>query len=49
VSSADRDLACLCCGGPLPGREGEAFRKYFLVDRAIKRQRHSEDHRGIVA
>jgi hypothetical protein len=29
----DCEVACRSCGSPLPGREGEFFLKYFLVER----------------
>ena len=34
-----REITCLSCGGPLVGREGAFFLKYFLVDTPSKRQR----------
>jgi hypothetical protein len=32
---------CICCGGPLDGREGEFPLKYFLVERPGERKRYS--------
>ena len=29
----DREITCRNCDDPLPGREGEFFLKYFLVER----------------
>jgi predicted RNA-binding Zn-ribbon protein involved in translation (DUF1610 family) len=31
--TADRELTCLACGGPLQGREGRFALKYFLLGR----------------
>jgi predicted RNA-binding Zn-ribbon protein involved in translation (DUF1610 family) len=28
-----RPIACIACDGPLSGREGEFFLKYFLIER----------------
>jgi predicted RNA-binding Zn-ribbon protein involved in translation (DUF1610 family) len=30
--SVDRELTCLRCGAPLPGREGRFVLKYFLLE-----------------
>jgi DNA-directed RNA polymerase subunit RPC12/RpoP len=38
--TTDREITCLNCGGPLPGREGGFLLKYFLVSRL---------RRGVVA
>jgi len=35
--TTDREITCLCCGGPLHGREGKFFLKYFLVERPRRR------------
>ena len=32
--SADREITCIACGGPLPGREGKFVLKYFLLRKA---------------
>jgi len=37
----DREITCICCGGPLHGREGEFLLKYFLVERPGERKRYS--------
>ena len=29
--SADREITCLACGGPLPAREAKFVMKYFLL------------------
>jgi hypothetical protein len=29
----EREISCVSCGGPLPGREGGHVLKYFCVDR----------------
>jgi hypothetical protein len=29
----DREITCICCGGPLQGRQGAFVLKYFLVER----------------
>jgi hypothetical protein len=34
----DRQITCLSCGGPLHGRDGAFFLKYFLVDHPRKRR-----------
>jgi hypothetical protein len=34
----DREITCLSCGGPLHGREGPFFLKYFLRRIAQKRK-----------
>ena len=41
-STADREVNCLTCGGPLPAREGAFIIKYFLVDRLSQRQRRTK-------
>jgi hypothetical protein len=38
--TTDREITCLNCGGPLPGRQGSFLLKYFLISRL---------RRGIVA
>jgi DNA-directed RNA polymerase subunit RPC12/RpoP len=35
----DREIICLKCGGPLPGREGNFILKYFLLRRSGKFER----------
>jgi hypothetical protein len=39
----DREITCRSCGGPLQGREGGFFMKYFMVNRpnmqALRRRR----------
>ena len=30
-------VACLCCGAPLHGREGQFVLKYFLIERPKQR------------
>jgi hypothetical protein len=37
-AATDREITCISCGGPLPGREGTFIFKYFCVDRAGKRK-----------
>lgn len=37
-NSADKDVACLNCGGSLTGRESAFVLKYFLVDKLSRRQ-----------
>lgn len=37
----DREVICLGCGAPLPGREGAFIMKYFLVERPKQRQRRT--------
>jgi hypothetical protein len=32
--SADREITCRACGGPLPGREAKFVMKYFLLRKA---------------
>lgn len=39
--SADREITCAECGGPLHGREGGFFLKYFLVERPQLRRRRA--------
>ena len=36
--SADGEIACRVCGGPLAGREGEFVLKYFLLRTAGRKQ-----------
>ena len=35
--TTDREIPCLCCGGPLHGRQGRFLLKYFLVERPKRR------------
>jgi DNA-directed RNA polymerase subunit RPC12/RpoP len=35
--SADREITCLSCGGPLRGHQGPFVLKYFLVERPKQR------------
>jgi hypothetical protein len=35
--TTDREITCLSCGAPLPGREGPFILKYFLVERPKRR------------
>jgi hypothetical protein len=35
--TTDRELRCICCGGPLDAREGEFVLKYFLIERPRER------------
>ena len=35
--SANQQLVCRKCGGPLHGRDGQFIVKYFLVDRPRRR------------
>jgi hypothetical protein len=35
--SANQQLVCRKCGGPLHGRDGRFILKYFLVDRPRRR------------
>jgi hypothetical protein len=35
----DREVSCLSCGGPLRGRDGACFLKYFVDDQPRKRKR----------
>jgi hypothetical protein len=44
LETADRALACLVCGAPLPGREGEFVLKYFLLRRASRGPRKNKLH-----
>ena len=37
----EREIACLCCGAPLQGRQGDYVLKYFLVGRPTERQRRA--------
>jgi hypothetical protein len=39
--SADREIGCLACDGPLVAREGEFVLKYFLVDAPEHRHKRS--------
>ena len=32
--SADREITCSACGGPIPGRDGKFVMKYFLLRKA---------------
>ena len=41
VPAKIREITCVSCGGPLEGREGPFFLKYFLVDHQSQRQRRS--------
>ena len=35
--TTEAEVACLCCGGPLHGREGKFVLKYFLIERPKRR------------
>ena len=35
--TTDREMTCLCCGGPLHGRQGLFLLKYFLIERPKRR------------
>src|SRR5215471_3339532 len=35
--TTDREITCLSCGAPRPGREGPFILKYFLVERPKRR------------
>ena len=35
--TTDREITCLCCGGPLHGCEGKLLLKYFLIKRSRRR------------
>ena len=35
--ATDRELRCICCGGPLHAREGKLVLKYFLIERPRER------------
>jgi hypothetical protein len=37
VPTTNREITCLCCGGPLHGREEKFVLKYFLVERPKRR------------
>ena len=37
--SADREITCRACGGPLPGREAKFVMKYFLMRKAGRVQK----------
>jgi hypothetical protein len=37
--TADREITCQVCGGPLTGREGKFVLKYFLLREAVRRRR----------
>ena len=37
--SADREITCRVCGGPLPGREAKFVMKYFLLRKANRIQK----------
>jgi hypothetical protein len=37
----DCEVACRSCGGPLNGRDGDFFLKYFLVERSKGGQRRA--------
>ena len=34
--SADCEITCSACGGPLPGRDGKFVMKYFLLRKASR-------------
>jgi hypothetical protein len=36
--SADHEVACRVCDGPLPGREGNFVVKYFMLRKAGRRK-----------
>jgi len=36
-STTNHEIVCIRCGGPLHGREGNFFLKYFLVGRPSRR------------
>ena len=39
--TANREIDCRACGGPLPGREGDFIVKYFLLRKAVlSRRKH---------
>jgi len=50
-TSADREISCLSCGGPLQGREGRFILKYFFVEksgrRRFQRRQSVQSRRGI--
>jgi hypothetical protein len=35
--TTEDEAECLCCGGPLSGREGKFGLKYFLIERPKRR------------
>ena len=37
--SADREITCRVCGGPLPDREAKFVMKYFLLRKASRIQK----------
>ena len=37
--TADSEITCRVCGGPLAGREGKFVLKYFLLREATRRER----------
>jgi hypothetical protein len=36
--TVDREVACLSCGAPLPGREGNFVLKYFMLRKATRKK-----------
>jgi predicted Zn finger-like uncharacterized protein len=40
--TADREVTCQVCGGPLTGREGKFVLKYFLLREAVRRRRQGK-------
>jgi predicted Zn finger-like uncharacterized protein len=39
AETADREITCQVCGGPLTAREGKFVLKYFLLREAVRRRR----------
>jgi hypothetical protein len=40
LETAEKKITCQICGAPLVGREEKFVLKYFLLRKAIRRQRH---------
>jgi hypothetical protein len=38
LETVDRELACLSCGAPLSGREGNFVLKYFMLRKAARKK-----------
>jgi predicted Zn finger-like uncharacterized protein len=38
LEAVDREVTCLSCGAPLPGRQGDFFLKYFMLRKAGRKK-----------